>query len=336
MRFPAVPFEHLFRLSDESGMFEHAKLTEPRLEHGYCVDDVARGLIVTVRQPQPSADLQALASTYLRFVIDAQVSDGRFHNRRGVNLPWQDEASLEDCWGRALWGLGTVVGRAPGLAELALTHFDISAGRRSEWTRAMCFAALGAAEVLHARPGHVGARALLGDAADLIRSAGAERSWSWPEPRLRYANAVLPETLLAAGALLDDATALAEGLDLLGWLLDVETIGDHLSVTPVGGWSAGQPRPAFDQQPIEVAALADACGRAFDITGDPRWGDGVSRCVAWFLGSNDAHTPLLDPASGGCCDGLEPQGRNENQGAESTLAMISTLQQAHRLLVTAR
>jgi len=336
MTLPIVSFEHLFRLSDEVGLFEHAELTVPRTAHGYCVDDVARGLLVAAREPEPSDRLTDLTWLYLRFVIDAQQGDGRFHNRRGPAREWEDEPNLEDCWGRAIWGLGTAVGRAPALAELALTHFDISVHRRSPHPRAMAFAALGAAEVLVARPAHVGARALLAHAAKLIGSPPADPRWCWPEPRLRYANALLPEVLIAAGSLLGDARVQAGGLAMLGWLLDVETSGDHLSVTPDGGWALGESRPGFDQQPIEVAALADACARAFDLTGDRRWMGGVRRAAAWFLGDNDARTALLDPVSGGGCDGLEPNGRNENQGAESTLAMISTFQQAHRMLAVAR
>ena len=159
--------------------------------------------------------------------------------------------------------------------------------------------------------------------------------WPWPEPRLRYANATLPETLLAAGALLGDAEAVSSGLALLRWLLDIETTGDHLSITPVGGWGFGEPRPGFDQQPIEVAALADACGRAYATTGDPQWRVGVDSCAAWFTGANDVGVSLLDAISGGGCDGLHPSGRNENQGAESTLALISTFQQSHRLALDA-
>jgi len=113
---------------------------------------------------------------------------------------------------------------------------------------------------------------------------------------------------------------------MLGWLMEVETLDGHLSVTPVGGWVTGEPRPGFDQQPIEAAALADACWRAYAVTGDPRWQAGLLRCEAWFLGANDAGISLVDNITGGCCDGLHRTGRNENQGAESTLAMISTFQ----------
>jgi hypothetical protein len=195
----------------------------------------------------------------------------------------------------------------------------------------MAFAALGAAEVLTAHPGHVPAVRLLAAIVPLVGRPDFGKAWPWPQPRLTYANAAIAEALIAAGSGLADDDVLAHGLGLLRWLLDVETFEGHLSVTPAGGWGRGEPRPAFDQQPIEAAALADACARAFELTGDERWADGVDRAVAWFLGDNDCRLPLYDQASGGGFDALTPHGRNTNQGAESTLAMVSTLQHAaHR------
>jgi hypothetical protein len=141
----------------------------------------------------------------------------------------------------------------------------------------------------------------------------------------------VPETLIAAGVALREPDLLATGVGMLDWLVRTETSGSWISVAPVGGWVTGEPRPGFDQQPIEVAALADACARAFDVTGDPRWRADVLRCEAWFAGANDAGIPLYDAETGGGFDGLELGGRNENQGAESTLAMLSVLQQARRL-----
>ncbi len=331
MRIPPVTFAHLQRLSDDTGLFEHARCTVPRRSHGYCLDDVARGLVVISRQPQPSAAAHALAQIYLRFIAAAQHDDGSFHNRRAEGLGWQDVSSFEDCWGRALWGLGSASARLPELAEQAKALFDTSAIGRSAYPRAMAFAGLGAAEVLTVDPGNPRAAALIADAAGVIGSPGTAVDWRWTEPRLRYANAALAEVLLAAGDLLRDSTILGDGLAMLRWLYDIESRPTGLSVAPVGGWARGEPRPGFDQQPIEVAAMADAAARALQITGDPAWGDAVVSCARWFLGENDAGTALYDPVSGGGCDGLEKRGRNENQGAESTLAVISTFQQAHRL-----
>jgi len=196
----------------------------------------------------------------------------------------------------------------------------------------MAFAALGAAEILTIDPDDRTARNVLAAARRVIGRPTGSASWPWPEARLTYANAVLPEALIAAGEHLGDTPALDEGLYLLGWLLDIETRGTHLSVTPVGGWTLGEARPGFDQQPIEVAALADGCARAYRMTGESRWSEGVTRAANWFLGDNDAATPLLDAATGGGCDGLHDAGRNANQGAESTLAMLGTLQHVRQLV----
>jgi hypothetical protein len=195
----------------------------------------------------------------------------------------------------------------------------------------MAFAGLGAAEVLRTHPRHQGARGLLAASARQVGRPSYDEAWPWPEPRLTYANAALPDVLLAAGAALDLPLVTIDGLTLLGWLLDVQTRDGHLSVVPVGGRGPADAIGGFDQQPIEVAAIADACARAFALTGDSRWRHGVELAAAWFAGSNDASTSLLDDLSGGGCDGLEPHGRNDNQGAESTLALLSTLQHAQGL-----
>ena len=326
---PVPQYAHLRALTDAGGLYEHADRIYPRRECGYCVDDVARALVVVSRD-HATDELDDLREQYLTFVLAAQEPDGRFHNRRLPDLTWSDPASVDDCWGRGIWGLGTAVARAPHLHERALAGFEAGAMLRSPHRRAMAFAALGAAEVLTVLPGHREARALMTAAAIAVGRPAADKAWPWPEPRLSYANAVLPEALLAAGAALDSPSLVAEGLGLLSWLLDGQTRDGHLSVVPAGGRGPGEAGPAFDQQPIEVAALADACARAYAIDGHGWWAQGIELAVAWFLGDNDSRTPMYDPVSGGGFDGLERFGRNENQGAESTLAALSTLQRARR------
>lgn len=333
---PVAEFAHLRRLTDAGGLYEHARGTAPRREHGYCVDDVARALVVVCRDEEPGTD--DLRAQYLAFLLASQADDGRFRNRRAADLTWEDLPSadipVEDCWGRALWGLGAVVGRDGPRAGPALASFERGAAWRTSHPRAMAFAAFGAADVLRVLPGHGPARDLLRAAADLIGRPVDDADRPWPQPRLTYANAALPEALIAAGAALRDRSLVTDGLHLLRWLLEVQTRDGRLSVVPVGGRDAADidAGPGFDQQPIEVAALADACARAFAVTGDTRWTAGLRLAVAWFLGANDAGTALLDQDSGGGCDGLHADGRNENQGAESTLALLSTLQHARSLL----
>ncbi|MEV6970368.1 glycosyltransferase [Hamadaea sp. NPDC051192] len=309
-------------------MFEHASGATPRRHHGYCVDDVARGLVVLAREDPQSRELRRLSERYLAFVAHAQIHTGAVHNRLGFDRRWHDAAGSGDWWGRAVWGLGTVAGRSrhAWLRDESLARFEISAGHRSPSRRSMAFAALGAAEVLTVRPEHRQARRLLADAARAIGVPAGDRLWPWPERRLFYANAVLPEVLLAAGVHLNRPDLIDHGMSLLSWLRRMETVEDHLSVTPVGGWTAGDPRPGFDQQPIEVAALADAFARALVISGDSVWAAGVRQCVAWFRGDNDLGKPVIDADTGGGCDGLGRVAPSRNQGAESTLALISTLQ----------
>ena len=203
IQIPVPAFTHLRRLTDAGGLYEHAEGATPRRGHAYCLDDVARGLIVVCREPA-AAELDDLREQYLSFVLAAQEPDGRFHNRRHPDLSWPDSATVEDCWGRGLWSLGTAVARAPQLRERALGAFDRSAGLRSPHRRSMAFAALGAAEVLAVLPRHGGARALIAAAAVAIGRPVVDKAWPWPEPRLSYANAALPDALLAAGAALSE------------------------------------------------------------------------------------------------------------------------------------
>jgi hypothetical protein len=335
---PTPPFRHLIRLTDRVGLFEHAEGVVPRVEHGYCVDDVARGLLVVCREPSPRDELVTLARRYLYFLAQAQAPDGKYRNRLAYDRHWGDEPGTQDCWGRALWGLGTAASRGPtvGIRGEALALFDSAARVRSQYPHAMAFAALGAAEVLDILPGHPGSLGLLTDAVAVIGAPPANAAWPWPAPRLSYANASIAEAVIVAGQRLNDDQVLRGGLRMLKWLLAGETRDGHLSVVPAGGWGPGEQRPGFDQQPIEVAALADACVRAAAVTGDTSWLDGVGLAVAWFLGDNDAKVPLLDERTGGGCDGLSRNSRNRNQGAESTLAMVSVLQQGRRVSTVPR
>ncbi|MEV4348789.1 glycosyltransferase [Actinoplanes sp. NPDC049596] len=325
---PSPTFAHLARLTDDTGLFEHARHATARREHGYCTDDVARGLVVTSREAAPSAEVLRLAECYLAFLSHAQDAHGAFRNRLGFDRRWSDQPGLGDCWGRALWGLGTAAARCPvsWIRQEALLAFARGASCRASAPRAMAFAALGAAELLRADPGHEPAADLLADAADVIGRPGPDPRWPWPEQRLSYANAALAEALIAVGDLLDDPPVLDTGLRMLAWLRNIQTSDGHLSVLPSSGWQSGGPRLRHDQQPIEVAALADACATAAAITGDTTWHTGVRQSIDWFLGANDIGRVMWDPATGGGYDGLTLHGPNLNQGAESTLALISTLQ----------
>jgi hypothetical protein len=320
-------------MTDQRGTFEHALFTESRPEHGYCSDDMARVLIVAAREADHLPVIRNLAMLSLRFLQDALDSHGRCRNRMDRFGVWEDSPAVNDAWGRTIWGLGTAVAQSDDhlIRHLASRGLERAMTQRSPWPKAMAFAALGAAELLSVDPGNLAALALLSDAADTMDAAG-HGPWPWPTQRLTYANATLPEAMIAAGSVLARPPLLEQGLRLLEWLLARETRHGHLSITPVGGRGADDEGPGFDQQPIEAAALADACGRAEAVTGDERWAEGITLAVNWFLGANDTGVAMWDPDTGGAFDGLEEQGANRNQGTESTLALLSTLQHARSRL----
>jgi hypothetical protein len=330
MSYPAVPFRHLQRLTDNIGLLQHADGVVPLHADGYSVDNVARGLLVVCREPAPSQELIVLGRRYLYFLAQAQVLGGRFRNHLGHNRQWRDQPGTEDGWGCSLWALGTAAARGPttGIRDESFNRFCRGARVSSPSPHAMAFAALGAAEILDSHPGHHAALTLLYRAHVAIGNPAADAAWPWPVPRLSYANAAIAEAVIVSGHHLGDDRMLRNGLRMLEWLLAIETRNGHLSVVSPRGWGPGEAehRPAADQCPAEVAALADACMRAATVTGDDGWLAGVRMSIAWFLGDNDAKVPLVDERTGGCSDGLTEAGRSRNQGAESTLAMIAVLQ----------
>jgi hypothetical protein len=329
VRMPELVFAHLTRMTTPMGIWEHALYSEPREANGMCTDDNARALILLLRQSDLSPELRDMADAYLRFVVDAALPDGGFRNRRRSDGMWADTLGSDDSQGRAIWALGTAISHNAGGRSAALDLFARQEFR-SPSPRANAFAVLGAVEVLAAAPGHHHAmdrmKAWVGN---IVLRSGTE--WPWPEARLAYDNARLPEALIAAGSVLDDEPMLKKGIDLLDWLVTTEMQHGHFSFTPVGGWAPGEDRPGFDQQPVEAAAFADACARAWDITGTEKWRRLVELAALWFLGENDGGALLYDPETGGGYDGLTPSGANLNQGAESTIAALSTLQRAAKL-----
>ncbi len=322
-------FRHVMRMTDDRGILEHAIGSHPRFEMGYCTDDNARLLIVAVRDTSGCRDAETLARISARFLLDAQRSDGLMHNRMSFERLWQDVPSNEDCWGRSIWAFGEAITKSNDteLRNRCYDAFTVGSGVRSMSLRSMCFAGLGASEVLSIDSTNRDARNLMMDArAMFMFHPNGNGRWEWPEPRLTYANAVIPDAMIAVGNALDDEQLVSRGLHLLTWLIATETIDDRLSVTPVGGRGPGDFPPQFDQQPIEVAAIADAAIRAGDVTGDSYWDDVVHMAGNWFLGNNDAGLSMIDLESGGGFDGLHQDRVNINQGAESTLAMLSTMQ----------
>ena len=331
------PFQHLFRMSTPLGIFEHCLGNDVRIEHGYCLDDTARALTLTVRTPNDAA-VNVLTSTYFALVLNAISDDGRMHNRRGVDGKWSDIPTVGDHWGRAIRALGSVV-VATGDDQLrydAVQAIQRALHARSPWLRSIAGAIVGCADVLSVDPSNESAQQYLIETRPVLAHSRADSVWPWPENRLTYGNAQIPEAMMALGHATHDEELLDDGLRLLTWLVSEQSEPQWLSMVPASGRARGDVHPAFDQQPIEVATLAEAAARALQITGEHHWADVLAQCAAWFLGANDSGLPLFNLRTGGGHDGLEPHSVNDNQGAESTIAALTTFQLADRLSVWSR
>jgi hypothetical protein len=329
---PTPSLRHLALICDANGIFEHALLDQPRREIGYCTDDAGRLLGVATRLPW-DPDSARLTHVALGFLERAHLGEGTFRLRQRPSGEWTDDPPSDDANARALLGLATAAAWSawPHVRSRALELFDRASALRSPHPRATAYAALGAAELLAAFPDHPGALRLARDASNLVGPANEDGAWRWPEPRLSYANALLPEAALAVANALGDQRAANDALGQLDWLVNEELLGDHFSFTPVGGRGPNDTRPAFDQQPIEAWAMCEACARAHDLTGDARWADSARRAASWFLGGNDLGLAMFDPATGGGFDGLGGDGVNRNEGAESSMAYVAAMTVLQRI-----
>lgn len=336
---PDVNLEHLRLMTDDTGVLQHASFNVPSYGEGYCVDDNARALLLmALAEDTGSVEpklVRTLASRYLAFVhhaFDPKVR--RFKNFMSYDRQWIDGPGSDDCHGRAMWALGTVVGRStdPGRQSLSGWLFQAALAPVLELTspRAWAYTLIGIAEYLRAFSGdsqvQAVQRTLASRLIDLYKRSSAS-DWPWFEDRLTYSNARLPQALLVTSEWLKDDEMAAIGVRSLDWLLALQTTHDGC-FTPIGSngfYVRGQARAKFDQQPVEAGAMVSACLDARRITGDARWLAGAKRAFDWFLGQNELQQALYEPATGACHDGLHHDRINRNQGAESTLSFLLAL-----------
>lgn len=343
-QLPDLKLDHLFRLSDSTGIFQHASFTVPNFVEGYCTDDNARALVLVLMLQnlgKGSEAVKARATTYAAFLNHAFDRErGRFRNFMSFDRRWLEEVGSEDCHGHALWALGLCVRQAGhgSFQMLAAQLFEQALPVAAEFTspRAWAFTLIGIDEYLQRFSGDRRAdqiRELLTSRLLQRYADAAAEDWQWFEDSVSYANAKLPHALILSGRSLNDAAMLATGLTALRWLIQIQT-SDTGSFRPIGSngfYSRGKERALFDQQPIEAHATVSACIEAYHATNDRFWVAEASRAFEWFLGRNDLGLMLYDPQTGGCCDGLHMDRVSQNQGAESTLAFLLALAQMQAL-----
>jgi glycosyltransferase involved in cell wall biosynthesis len=330
---PPWRFDHLLRMTDSTGIFQHAIFTVPWFDHGYCADDNARALLLSVlleTLDECPPEMRSARAAYAAFLQHAFVREtGRFRNFMGFDRTWLESHGSEDSHGRALWALGAVVGRtrSEGLRAWAAPLFDDALPAVQSFTspRAWAFTILGLHEYLRTLEGDLLAARMREELAarlfDLWQRSSTD-DWPWFEHIVAYDNPRLSHALILSGRWTGRDEMREAGLRSLRWLMDRQS-GERGCFRPVGSngfWRKdGQPAE-FDQQPIEAAAAVAACIEAFNTTGDNHWRSEANRAFDWFLGANDLGEILYDPATGGCRDGLHPNRANQNEGAESTLS----------------
>jgi len=333
---PPLKLDHLRHMTDETGILQHAIFTIPNYREGYTTDDNARALMVSaLLEALGYEESLELTSRYLAFIWHAFNADtGRFRNFMDYQRHWLQVGDSDDCHGRTLWALGTVLGRSNTLAlqSMAGHVFELSLPAILNTTspRAWAFALIGIHEYLQRFAGDRRAsqvrEKLSGRLLSLYQSHRSDE-WRWYEDKLTYCNAALPHALIMCGRSIPNPAMADAGLEALSWLADLHrgAAGHFVPIGSNGFYQQGGERARFDQQPIEAQAMVSACLEAYRITGDKRWRKEARRAFEWFLGRNDLNLLVYDPTTGGCRDGLHPDRLNENQGAESTLAFLQAL-----------
>ena len=333
---PELNLAHLRRMTDDTGIYQHAIYSMPDRTHGYCVDDNARALVAALSAFDLTKDetLLPLADRYLSFIhYSFNEPRRRFKNFMSFDRRFLEEIGSEDVHGRAIWALGHTVRLAPNdaFSSLAMRLIRPALENIETFTspRAIAFALLGIDDYLCTYGGDTQARrnrqVLGGRLFNQFKSNGDER-WPWLEDTLTYDNAKLPHALLLAGEGTGNQAMVDQGLKSLEWLVSQQIIGNRVSLIGCNGWLDRQGnRARFDQQPIEAMATVEACAEAYRITQREFWYDAARKFLDWFIGNNDTGSALYDYQTGGCRDGLNPGGPNQNQGAESTLAWLISL-----------
>lgn len=330
--------DHLFEMTDDTGIIQHATYTVPNRAEGYCVDDNARAMLLTAQLEGPrllAHDVSVIQGRYLSFVLDAfNPKNGRFRNFMSYSRQWLEEAGSEDSQARSLWCLGAMVNRCKDVArrEVSKALFDRATPALYETSslRTWAYSVLGADEYLKAFPREYAVQVFRQTMANRLWKAYEMHQceeWPWVEDRLTYSNARIPQALIVAGEAMGNQAMLDAGVESLSWLMNVQTGPDGV-FAPIGTngfYLRNEERAYFDQQPVEAAASVSACLTAGRITGAPVWLEEAHRAYRWFLGENWLGQPVYDKVSGGCHDGLHMNRVNRNQGAESTLSFLCAL-----------
>ena len=333
---PEPSLAHLKKMTDETGLLQHAKFTIPDRKHGYTTDDNARAVIAMTKYyaQYPEPQVIQLLDVYLSFIMHAQNKDGTVKNFMNYDRTWQINEPESGCLGRLLWAYGTVMANPPKNTYLSIIKdlFDRSVKHVHElYPRGMAYSILGMVEYLRQFPGASDIKREMELAADGLAAQYEENSdsvWQWLEDALTYDNAILPHALFVAGMAFDNQRYLETAEKTCEFLLDntYDEKHKHFSFIGCNGWyERDKVKAQFDQQPIEAVSKVMMLRAAYDATANSKYLKLQRKAFDWFLGKNDLHTPLYDFKTKGCYDVLMSGGVNANQGAESMLSFLLSL-----------
>jgi glycosyltransferase involved in cell wall biosynthesis len=329
---PKFSLTHVRRLTDDTGIVQHAKYGIPNLKEGYCLDDNSRALIMALmaQQRNNSKDAFELLPVYLSYIHYMQTEDGNFRNFLSFNRQYLDEVGSEDSFGRTIWALGYLIGcsSSNSYKEFGIEIFHKSLPHFKALThlRGMANAVIGISLYLKAIPGDEGMVAELVRLTQPLMDSYEENQtedWQWFEEKMTYDNGILPLALLHSCEITGNEKVRQVALKTMAFLDKHTLSGGYLSPVGNDGWFyKGGTFPTFDQQAIETMAMVLMYFQAYQIFRKPQYIEKMFLCYKWFLGENSLRAPLYDHETKGCCDGLLPTGINRNQGAESTLAYL--------------
>ena len=334
LREPPFDLTHLKRLTDDTGLIQHAKYIVPDRHNGYCLDDNSRALMLCAWAFSLLGDEDAkkLISTYFSFSHFMQNPDGRFRNFMDYQRHFLDEVGSDDSFGRALWALGYIIWRPPRDAyrSLAFECFQKALPHvRGLNLRGKSLAMLGLAAYLRCYQGDEGVTALLRECADYLLALYkdvASDDWRWFEDIICYDNGIMPMALFQTYALLREDKYLQAARETLEFLEKNLIRDGRLSIIGSNGWyKRGGPRAQYDQQPIDATAMVLAYQSAYWVTRDKEYLKKMRLAFGWFLGENDMGMSLYDHETKGCADGLLREGVSLNQGGESTVSFLTAL-----------
>lgn len=331
---PPFSLEHLKRLTDSTGVIQHAKFGIPNWNEGYCLDDNARALITALMAYRQfkSPDALQLMPVYMSYIHYMQREDGQFRNFLHFNRNFLDRVGSEDSFGRAIWALGYLIRYAPNNSykEFGQELFGHAFPRftRLRSLRGIANTMIGISHYMKAHPNDEGmVQVLIQLTRKMIIAYEKESSkrWNWFENQMTYDNAILPLALLHSCEITGNAYVKKIAMEALQFLEKKTLYKEHF--IPIGnrGWHSKDGKIAvFDQQAIDVTSMIFMYQQAYIVTKDVKYLKNIHTCFSWFLGKNELHVPLFDHETNGCCDGLNFDGLNRNQGAESTLAYLAS------------